>query len=302
MDALGILPNETLPQIERIVRRQLSALQPNSDDFEMAAKLGAVERYATENLLANVKSAYMKGTGKWSSNEDALFLSYFLRTDPEFVKQLVARRVKQRAKNYESVFTAIAHVRVSAELANIAKDYIEYPDRKVAADAAFIFKWVGNADVERVLWKEVEIWNKEWLGRSESIPLDEQGYEDSLAEALLLGSGPCRLKETIERLRPLYIKAKSVDGNIEFPEWRDPVRIIANLSSPSGPKFQVDFCSGFLDLQQLKTALPRFPKETNFEWIGMHVLRTDPALDPVFNELESLAQEHAMSLRPYDDQ
>jgi hypothetical protein len=50
-----------------------------------------------------------------------------------------------------------------------------------------------------------------------------------------------------------------------------------------------------MDLQHLKTALPRFPQETNFEWIGMRLLRTDPALDPVFNELESLAREHAMS-------
>lgn len=62
------------------------------------------------------------------------------------------------------------------------------------------------------------------------IPSDEQDCEDSLTEALLLGSGPCRSKEMIERLRPIYIKGNSVDGNIEFPEWHDPVRILADPS------------------------------------------------------------------------
>jgi hypothetical protein len=143
---------------------------------------------------------------------------------------------------------------------------------------------------------------RQWPANGGSIPFDEQNYQDSLVEGLLLGGGPCKSKDTIGRLRPLYSKGNSVDGNIEFPEWHDPVRIVANANSPSGPAFQVDFCTGSLSLEQLKAAMPRFPKVTNFEWSGMYVLAPDTALEPLFKELESLANEHGMSLRPYHDQ
>lgn len=100
------------------------------------------------------------------------------------------------------VFTDIAHVHVSPELGKIAKDYIDYPDRKIAANAAYIFKWLGNADVETALWKNLDTWHKKWAANSGSIPFDEQNYQDSLVEALLLGGGPCKSKDTMDRLRP----------------------------------------------------------------------------------------------------
>jgi hypothetical protein len=204
---------------------------------------------------------------------------------------------EKRPEGCRFVFTDIAHVRISAELGNIAKDYIENSDRKTAANATYIFKWVGSADVEPLLWKNLETWHKKWSGMSGPIPFDEQDYEDSLTEALLLGSGPCRSKEMIERLRPIYIKGNSVDGNIEFPEWHDPVRILADPSLPSGPRFQVDFCSGFLDVEQLKSAIPHFPAGSRFAWSRMYLQTPDAALDPLFKEFESLAKEHGMSLQ-----
>jgi hypothetical protein len=302
IEALAILPDETLPEIDRILLRQLPTLHKNSDDDEEMAKLGVVERYATGGLLPDVKSAYLKNAGKWNSRQEALFLSYFLRTDSEFAEQVICKDLKVRPSYYASVFSDIARVRASPELGKIARNYIDDPDRKIAADAAYIFKWVGNAEVETLLWKSLDTWHKQWSANSGSIPFDEQNYQDSLVEGLLLGGGPCQSKDTMDRLRLLYIKGSSVDGNIQFPEWHDPVRILANANSPSGPAFQLDFCAGSLSLEQLKVAIPRFPKGTNFEWSGMYVLAPDTALEPVFKELESLAEEQGMSLRPYYDQ
>jgi hypothetical protein len=302
IQALAILPDETLPEMDRILLRQLPTLHKSSDDDDEMAKLGVVERYATLGLLPQVKSAYLNNAGKWNSRQEALFLSYFLRTDSQFAKQVISKHMKERTSYYDSVFTDIGRVRASPELGKIARDYIDLPDRKIAADAAYIFKWVGNAEVETLLWRNLERWYKQWSANNGLIPFDEQNYQDSLVEGLLLGGGPCESKDTIDKLRSLYIKGSSIDGNIQFPEWHDPVRIFADANSPSGPKFQVDFCSAFLDLGQLKAAIPRFPKGTNFEWSGMYVLPVDIGLDPVFKELESLAKEYGMSLRPYDDQ
>src|SRR5579863_743878 len=140
MDSLGILPDATLPEIDQIIRKQLLTLRPDSGD-ETMAELGVLERYASENILASVKSSYGRDCGKWSADQNARFLSYFLRTDLEFARRQIASCVKQRPEECGSVFTDIAHVRVSAELGSVAKDYIEYGDRKIAANAAYIFKW-----------------------------------------------------------------------------------------------------------------------------------------------------------------
>ena len=298
IDALRILPDPTLPEIDRSVRRQLSKLQPNSDDYETLAELGVLERYASESLLPSVKSSYLKGAGKWNSREEALFLSYFLRTDPPFAKQAIVKHLKDRKSWYYEIFTDITNIRVSPELGKIAKGYIDDRDRQIAGGAvnAFNRSGSGGADVETLLWKTLDTWHKKWSQNTDSIPFDEQSYQDSLVEALLYGGGPCKSKNAIDRLRPIYIKGNSVDGNIEFPEWHDPVRILADSSVPSGPRFQVDFCSGFLDVEQMKSAIPHFPAESHFAWSGMFVQTPDAALDPLFREFQTLAKEHGMSL------
>ena len=301
IEALAILPDEALPEMDRILSRQVPTLGKNSDDYEGMAKLGVVERYATKNLLPRVKSAYLGNAGKWSPRQEALFLSYFLRTDSRFAQQAIAKHLKERRTWYYEIFADITNIRVSPELGKIARSYINDPDREIAGGAVNAFNRSGEADVETLLWKNLATWHKKWLQNSDSIPFGDQSYQDSLVEALLYGGGPCKLKDAMDSLRPIYIKGKSVDGNIDFPEWHDPVRLLA-ANSPYGPKFQLDFCGGFLSLGQLKTVMPRFPKGTNFEWSGMHVLPSDIALDPLFEELELLAKEHGMSLRARPDQ
>jgi|HubBroStandDraft_2_1064218.scaffolds.fasta_scaffold02209_2 hypothetical protein len=302
IEALAILPDETLPEIDRTLLRQLPTLNKNSDDYETMAELGVVERYGTESLLPGLKSSYLKGAGKWNSRQEALFLSYFLRTNPQFARQAIVKHLKERKSWYYEIFADVTDIRVSPELGKIARDYIDDRDRLIAGGAVNAFNRSGEADVETLLWKNLDTWHKKWSQNSDSIPFDEQSYQDSLVEALLYGGGPCKSKDAIDRLRPIYIKGNSVDGNIEFPEWHDPIRILADISFPTGPRFQVDFCGGLLSLEQLKTVMPRFPKATDFEWNGMHVLASDVALDPLFKELEALATEHGMSLRPRQDQ
>ncbi len=77
IEALSVLPDDTLPEMDRILPQQLPSLHNSSDDFEGLAKLGIVERYATGSLLPDMKSAYTKDAGKWRSDQEGLFLSYF---------------------------------------------------------------------------------------------------------------------------------------------------------------------------------------------------------------------------------
>jgi len=137
------------------------------------------------------------------------------------------------------------------------------------------------------------------MGGKKTHTSQEQSYEDSLAEALLLGAGPCRSKETIERLRPLYIKGRSVDGNIDLQAWQDPIDIAVDSTLPSGPSLQISFCDGFLDFDELRAAMPHFPAGTHFAWAGRLEPATPPRLEPLFKELQSVASEHGMVLERY---
>jgi hypothetical protein len=300
--ALSTLPDETLPEVDRILMHQLPMLRKNPDDYEVMAKLGIIERYGTKGLLPSVKSAYLKDTGNWNSREEAIFLSYFLRTDSQFAKQAIVKHLKERKRWYYQIFVDITNIRVSPQLCEIAKGYIDDPDREIAGAAVYAFSRSGDADVETVLWKNLYTWHKKWSNNIDLIPLDEQSYQDRLVESLLFGGGgQCKLKGAMDRLRPIYIVGRSVDGNIRFPEWHDPVRIAVDELVPSVPKFQVDFCGGFLDLEQLKAAIPRFPRGTNFELTGMRVFTTNAALDAVFKELEPLAITNGMLIRSRSD-
>src|SRR5215471_4981989 len=124
------------------------------------------------------------------------------------------------------------------------------------------------------------------MGGKKTHTSQEQSYEDSLAEALLLGAGPCRSKETIERLRPLYIKGRSID-------------IAVDSTLPSGPSLQISFCDGFLDFDELRAAMPHFPAGTHFAWAGRLEPATPPRLEPLFKELQSVASQHGMVLERY---
>ena len=281
------------PKEDAALRKLLLHLSQETDYDNVLSVLSALEGSGTLEILPEAKQAYIENA-PWPLEPDALFLSYFLRTDPEFAEQLIAQHVEQRrrADRDFTIFTDIAHVRASPELGKVAAEYLDYPDKRVAANAAYIFKWVGNANVAPVLWSDLEAWHDKWMTKETPIPLDEQSYEDSLVEALLLGSGPCRSKETMDRLRPLYIKSNSVDGNIDLSEWHDPIAIFVSPTST----FEVDFCSGWLDFYQLKAAIPQFPRSTTFE-LHRSYKTPDLAFEPWLRELKGIVTENGMSIR-----
>ena len=212
--------------MDSVFSKQLPAVYENSDWDEYNAKLGVIERYATVATLPAMKTLYLHDPDDRNQHHDTLFFSYFLRTDPSFGRQLMEAELRRPHSNCSIVvFTEMAGIRHQPELRELAKEHLDNPDRCIAENAAYSFVWMGNDGVEDLLWRHLEAWHKEWAGKGGPIPYPEQAYEDGLVEALLLGSGPCMLRDTVERLRPLYIKGTSVDGNISFPPWHDLVRI-----------------------------------------------------------------------------
>jgi len=272
----------------------------NANWDEYNAKLGVIERYATAAILPAMKSIYLHDPDERNQYHEFLFFSYFLRTDPAFGRQLIEKNLGMpQSSCSNTLFTELAGIRSQPELREIAVRHLDDPNKCIAANAAYSFKYMGSQNVETLLWQDLEAWHKEWATRSEPIPYPEQNYEDSLVEALLFGGGPCEARDTVEKLKHLYIKGKSGDGNIAFPEWRDPVRIIVHTDTVESPTFSVDFCSGSLSLEQLIAAIPDFPTGTEFEWHSPTDRALQSLLESVRLDVERTIKQHDMSFRVF---
>jgi len=154
---------------------------------------------------------------------------------------------------------------------------------------------MGNQGEEALLWQYLEAWHKEWAGKNEPIPFPEQEYEDGLVEALLFGRGPCESRDAVERLKYMYIKGNSVDGNIAFPAWHDPVRIMVEPHHFQSPRFVVDSCSGSLSVERVLAAIPEFPERTEFAWHGPSDSTLESLIAPVRLEIKRALKRHNMS-------
>jgi hypothetical protein len=214
IEALKLLPDETLLEMDSTFAHQLPVVYENADWAEYNAKLGVIERYATAAILPSMKSTYLHDPDERNQHHEFLFFSYFLRTDPTFGRQLIEKSLAVPQSNCSNtLFTELAGIRPQPELREIARQHLNDSNKCVAEDAAYSFKYMGSQEVETLLWQDLEAWHREWATRSEPIPYPEQNYEDSLVEALLFGRGPCKPRDTVERLKRLYIKGNSVDGN-----------------------------------------------------------------------------------------
>lgn len=297
--ALAILPDKTLPSMDALFAEQLDEIYEKSDWCEYEAKLAVIERYATEGILEEMKQRYSSDPDQRNHYHRPLFLSYFLRTDPAFGKAAVEACLKLQA-SCGVLLTQLAEVRPQPALLEVARMHLNDANKAVAADASYVFKYVADGGVEPVLWQDLEDWNRLWAFRPNSIPYEEQNYQDSLVEALMFGGSPCKRRETLERLKPLYIKGRSVDGNIDFPDWHDPIHISLRDLTDKDPRYTVDFCFGSVTFDELKSALPRFPNGTVFEWHRSFYLLLDAAIEPNRLEIKRLAEQLGMTLKVID--
>lgn len=307
---LAILPDETIAEIDQTFSGQLTDLYNDADWYGFTAKLATIERYATRNPLQDVKTIYFKHRRSWERDDFELFFSYFLRTDPAFGKKLIEENLKSRSREVISL-AEMSHIRVSPGLKEIAKEHLNDPNRTIAADAAYLFRWVGNHGVEQLLWQNLEAWHQEWAAkRAATIPRDEQNYEDDLVEALLFGSEPCESKQTMDKISLLYVKGHSVDGNIAMSlnawnhwhgKWPGPIRIFIDLRGPSGPRLSVEHCRSQVTIEQFKEAVSGFAIGTEFELRGQGHWHLDATLEPLISEIEHAVRERGMSVHRYEE-
>ncbi len=296
-EAFRLLPAEAIPGIDGVLASQIDEVYDNGNWYEFLSKLQVAEQFATADLFSKMKEIYERGKDDWSYDQEALFFSYFLRVAPEYARSAIEYRIAHPSQGSFALFTEVAGVQNTPDLYAVAEAYLADKNIEVANNAAYFFKYAKDRSVEPKLWRLLERWHAEWEKKADEIPSKQQSYQDSLVEALLFAGSKCPRKETVERLKKLYIKGKSSDGNIEFREWQNPVRFAISGYSKATATFQVQNCDGRMTLQGFKDEMQRFPAGTELVWTERSTKAMREALEPIYEELAEAARASGLTIR-----
>lgn len=271
IDALGLLPDTTLPGLDDALAGNLLQSSQQGVEFETHALL--VERYASGSIRARVQGLLEADLGNWACRPQAAMLAYLLRVAPRQGEALTRRalRMRQSTVCYLSLLSDVAALHSSEALNPLAFELLEQDDLAMAASAALFLSHHGPPTAEARLRNRLESWNQRWgslLDQSAARPGEKQHASIRLAEALCRGlatgsswiTGPDKLEE----IAPLCPRNLQVDIEVWANLWQPPMALTLSFSDRSAEFSLAQY--RLLSLDQVVHKIAQFPAGTVFQW------------------------------------
>ena len=300
IDALGVLPEKELPELESVIARNLAA-DHGSDDTLIAL----IERYASPAVFPEVLAATENLVGKMACAPQAALLAYFLRSDPETGRNMLERAmVSQTTGCRNSVLMDTARLYNSPQIEAVATAQLADPNPEVAAAAATLLGRYGSAAAEQALWQRFEQWHSVWEGREQELPDTRWGegvpnssaasLETALFNALATGQAWWLGGEKLRRLQALCVSRWTARNAEQVIPQASADPMIAVSSFGSGT-YSVSLAQYQLDsIEATKQKLAQFPKGTSFT---VQLNGSDAAeMTRVVTDLKSVLDEHGMKI------
>jgi hypothetical protein len=275
---LGLLPEETLPEVEQALAEHFVA-EPSSYATENLASL--LQRYATGAVLTQVLPVVDEHVGKWACAIQAPALAYLLRVDPAAAKPRLEAAIAARGDGYSacnhSLLVEVGALRLDPLLEEVAIRSLDDEDPEVAGNAATFLGRYGTASAETALWESLTRWNEKWRG-SESefryVPgeSDAKAWQRNLGSNLIqaLGTGKSWLADEakLNRLGQLAVgrdMRRQVDSMLS--NWEKGRRTISFYRARDRLHFRVlQYETDSLD--GLREKLAQFPAGSEFNWVS----------------------------------
>lgn len=279
--ALGILPDRTLPALDKPLAANLTSRQADQD-----TTCQLIARYATPALFSTVRTFYGDAEG-WDCAFQSGVLAYFLRVRPEYGATAVNKALAMRKQTgcYKYLFTEVAPLRYDANLENAAVAHLNDPDPQVVADAAEALGKYGSPKVEAALWAR--------LRRTGDAAKARERFEWRVVEALATAQN---WYESRARLR--QIRALCATDNM-----RRQVDQYIGENTPSGVNVTYDALSdaGWWSVGHYNgrgrsaflAKLAQFPRGAAFSWQDINV---GQEAERLFTQTQTFAQAHGMTL------
>ncbi|MDQ3813156.1 MAG: hypothetical protein M3347_04295, partial [Armatimonadota bacterium] len=236
LDVLRLLPDETLPDVEKELVTYLEQSQSDRDD---AVYSGLIARYATPAVLPRIKKLYDNWT--FDCPAQAALLAYFLRVEPRLGVRLVREALADRTGSQcqRSLLNEIApfglRPEVEKPLEKIAVAQLQDPDPAAVADAAAFLGRYGSAEAKPALWARLKQWQAEWKIRQNELRLLRAGnspippvaqLETVLWQALAYAPAWLMDKPQLAKLQTLVVTQNArqeIDAVIA--QWGGPIRV-----------------------------------------------------------------------------
>ena len=302
---LGILPDETLPEVDFPLAEHLTA----SDDFEGLSNIASlIARYATDAILAQVTAKLDPSLGKWACAVQEPLLAYILRVSSALARPRIQSAVDARGKDFSAcnheLFQGISEIHYDPVLEEIGIRSLDDSDPQVAMTAATMLGKYGSPAAESALWQRYTAWAAAWTGRESELDLTfaeqagdriyQLGLGQNLMQAIATAKSWLSDEGTLQRLSQLT-KVRRVrdqlDGYVKI--WKNQPLLVSfdNNSPPLGLDLRVAQYE-FHSMEELEEKIGQFPAGTKF------TLAIPPMDSPTnqhsLKELRSLLTSHGM--------
>lgn len=277
-NVLGILPEETLPEVEQTLAEHFAAEWDSYAEEYIASLL---HRYATAAVLPQVLPVVDEHVGKWASAIQTPALAYLLRVNPAQARPRLEAAMAARGEEYSacnhSLLTEVAALQQDPLLEEIAIKSLDDEDPQVAGNAAAYLGRYGSAAAEGPLWEHLTEWTAKWQGREAEfryVPGEnnakvwQRSLGVSLIQALGMGQSWLADEEKLGRLRQLAVgddMRQQVDSMLS--NWEQGRRSISYWRAGDRLHYRVlQYDTDSLD--SLKEKLAQFPSGSEFDWGG----------------------------------
>lgn len=276
MDTLTLLPDKTLKEVDGAVVGRLERCAPHCTPQTLPLLVKLIQRYASARSAARLRRVY-PGLTFYDDDSEAAFIAYFLRVDPAFGKQALARRLRE--KSGSSAVDLLSEISRLGFARQAEPELIATLSSKDAFNvmlAARALSRYGSKAAERALYQRLSAWSKKWRGREKELerPLighteggDEGSLESELRRAIVQGRGWLTDRTGFEKLRALLLRdgeKQQLDTPME--EWNRGVFTL-RFTRTDADELRVDLAHYELDsLAAVEQKLSQFPRGTHFVW------------------------------------
>lgn len=304
---LGILPDETLPEVDFALAEHLAA----SNDLDGSSHLASlIARYATAAILPQITEKLDPKIGKWACAIQNPILAYVLRVSPVSARPRIEKAIAARGEGFSAcnheLFQIVSEIHYDSLLEDMGVESLNDPDPQVAMTAATMLGKFGSPAAESALRQRYGSWSAQWVGHESQLDITiADGVNDrvyqlglglNLMQALATGKAWLSDKTDLQRLSHLTKVRRiqqQLDGYLKM--WEDPVVSISYEHGSEPFPFHARVAQyEFQSLDALKEKLAQFPSGTVFFLSRPSV--ESPSNDQTCAELRTFLSSHGMSL------
>jgi hypothetical protein len=303
---LGMLPEETLPEVDFALAEHLAA----SHDLDGESHLASlIARYGTAAILPQVTEKLDPKIGKWACAIQDPLLAYVLRVNPVEARPRIEQAIAARGEDFSAcnhgLFQDISEIHSDPVLEEIGIKSLNDPDPEVVMTAATMLGKFGSAAAEPALWQRYASWCARWAGHESQLDItfgdhdeektDQLGLGENLMSALTTGKSWLSDKSRIQRLSLTKVRRiqRRLDQYLKI--WEAPSLTISIRHSPGPYPFHAQVAQyDFQTLDALKEKLAQFPSGTKFQ-VNISPAGSS-AGDQTLSELRTFLSSRGMSV------